>query len=211
MRRSGIVLLVLLLAGSGVASAASLAAAGPEKRVAVTAHAGFGFPEENNLRGGLETGFGFILRLAPRVSLAAELMQWKDKAMQSHGKLYNGTLTLAPILASVHYEFYANRYFTAYAIAGAAYVVTSFRMGSYVAVPEVKIEQRVADGLAFFGGLGANLSLAKDLVFFCEASYLRRSLPGTTVTHDLNFGDSEARITANLRHVFWKFGAKFYF
>ena len=175
------------------------------------AHSGFGFPEENNLRGGLVTGFGFILPIAPRVSLAAEFLKWKDTAKQSHGKLYNGTLTLAPILASLQYEFYRNKYFAGYGLAGAAYIVARFRIGSYVAVPEVKIEQRVDSGLAFFAGLGANLNLTSNLVFFFEASYLRRSLPATTVVHDMNLGDSESRITANLRHVFLKFGAKLFF
>ena len=89
--------------------------------------------------------------------------------------------------------------------------MTRFRIGSYASVPEVKIEQNVDRGLAFVGGLGANLALATNLVFYFEASYLRRSLPATTVTHDLNLGDSVTPLTANLRHVFLKFGAKLYF
>lgn len=209
MRRLAI---VLFLGGLAAAAAAPLPAADSETRIALIAHTGFGFPEENNLRGGFETGFGFVLPLAPRLSLAAEFLEWKDTAKQSNGKLYNGTLTLTPILASLHYEFYTNEYFTAYALAGAAYIVTRFRIGSYVSVPEVKIEQRVDSDLALFGGMGVNLALATNLVFFCEMSYLRRSLPATTVTYDLNLGgDSETRFTANLRHIFMKFGAKLYF
>lgn len=211
MRRLGIVLLILLGGLSASASEAPLPAVRSETRLALMVHTGFGFPEENNLRGGFETGFGFILPIVPRLSIAAEFLQWKDTAKQSAGKLYDGTLTLAPILASLHYEFYANRYFTAYGLAGGAYIVSRFRIGTNVSVPEVEIEQSVDRGLALFGGLGANLALARNMVFFFEMSYLRRSLPVTTTTHDLNLGDTESRITANLRHVFMKFGAKLYF
>ena len=210
MRRSGVLFLII---GGLAASAISAprTAVHSETRVALLIHSGFGFPEENNLRGGFEAGFGIILPLAPRLSLATEFLEWKDTAKQSYGKLYNGTLTLAPLLASLHYEFYANAYFTAYGLAGAAYMLTRFRIGSYVSAPEVKIDQNVDRGLALFGGLGANLALATNLVFYFEASYLRRSLPATTITRDVNVGESETRITANLRHVFLKFGLKLYF
>ena len=208
MRRLGI---AFLAAGLISALSVPLPAFGSETRIALMAHTGFGFPEENNLRGGFAAGFGFILPLAPRVSLAAEFLEWKDTSKQSFGKLLNGTLTLAPILASLQYEFAVTRYFTAYVLAGGAYIIPRFRIGSYVAVPEVKIEQHVESGLAFFGGLGVNLPLGPNLVFYAEASYLRRSLPATTVVYDLNLGDSESHITANLRHVFLKFGAKLFF
>jgi hypothetical protein len=210
MRRLSLILLILV-GGLASAAPAPYSSVHAETRLALMVHTGFGFPEENNLRGGFETGFGFIVPLAPRLSLAAEFLEWKDTAKQSAGKLYNGTLTLAPILASVHYEFYANRYFAAYGLAGAAYLVTSFRIGSYVSAPEVRIEQNVDRGVALFGGLGANLALATNLNFFFEMSYLRRSLPATTITHDQNSGDSETGIMANLRHVFMKIGAKLYF
>ena len=128
------------------------------------------FREENNLRGGLAPGFGLILPLTPRVSLAVEFAAWKDTAKQSFGKLYNGTLTLAPILASVQYEFYRNRYFTAYALGGAAYIVSRFRIGSYVAVPEVqdRAEHRERLGRSS-AAWGPDLSLAKHLVFYLRS------------------------------------------
>ena len=67
-------------------------------------------------------------------------------------------------------------YFTAYALGGAAYIVSRFRIGSYPSVPDVTIEQRVDNGIALFGGLGANLALSKKVAFYFEASYMRRSL-----------------------------------
>jgi hypothetical protein len=182
-----------------------------QTRPVILAHAGFGFPEENNLRGGLESGFGVVLPLVFRLALAVEYIAWKDTAKQSFGKLYNGTLTLAPLQASLQYQFYQNRYFTAYGLTGAAYIVSSFRIGPYVSVPEVKIEQRVDSGWAFFAGLGADLALSTNLGFYFEASYMRGSLPATTIYHDMNLGDSESRITSNLRHVFLKMGLKLSF
>jgi opacity protein-like surface antigen len=202
--RIGIALAAALWAGtSGIAPAAT--------RASVLVHAGFGFPEENNLRGGLESGFGVILPIGPRFNVAVEYTFWKVTSKQSFGKLYNGTLTLAPIQASLQYEFYRNMYFTAYGLGGVAYIVSRFRIGSYVSIPEVRIDQSVESGWALFGGLGANLDLSRSVVFYFEASYLRRSLPGTTVSHDQNLGDSSSSITANLRHVFLKAGLKLSF
>jgi len=203
--RIGIALAAAIWAGTaGIAPAATRAAS-------VLVHAGFGFPEENNLRGGLESGFGVVLPIGPRFNVAVEYTAWKDTSKQSFGKLYNGTLTLAPIQASLQYEFYRNMYFTAYGLGGVAYIVSRFRIGTYVSIPEVRIDQSVESGWALFGGLGANLALSRSVVFYFEASYLRRSLPGTTVTHDQNLGDSSSSITANLRHVFLKAGLKLSF
>jgi predicted porin len=187
------------------------AASAYETRPAILAHAGFGFPEENNLRGGWETGFGLLLPIARHLALAVEYAEWKDTSKQSFGKLYNGTLTLAPIQASLQLEFYQNMYFTAYALGGAAYIVSRFRIGSYPSVPDVTIEQRVDNGIALFGGLGANLALSKKVAFYFEASYMRRSLPAQTIVHDVAQGDSETPLTANLRHVFLRMGLKFLF
>jgi len=182
-----------------------------DNRAGFLAHAGFGFPEENNLRGGLETGVGLILPILPRLSLAAEYIAWKDTSRTSYGKLYDGTLSLAPIQASLQYEFYENMYFTAYALGGVSYIVSHFRIGSYLAAPDVTINQKVNNGFALFGGLGANLALSKMVAFYIEASYMRRSLPAQTILHDSTRGDTEIPITANLRHVFLKMGLKFLF
>jgi hypothetical protein len=200
----------------GLALATALLAAPPvpvpaATRAAILVHAGFGFPEENNLRGGLVSGFGLVVSIAPRINLTAEYNAWKDTSKQSSGKLYNGTLTLAPIQASIQYAFYRNMYFTAYALGGAAYIVSRFKIGSYASVPEVRIEQSVDNGWGLFGGVGANLAVWRGADFYFEVSYMRRSLPAKTVVHDMNFGDSVSPLTANLRHVFLKAGLKLSF
>jgi hypothetical protein len=202
--RFSIAILAALILGASTAPAY-------ETRPAILVHAGFGFPEENNLHGGWESGLGFVLPFAPRLAVAVEYLQWKDTSKQSFGKLYPGTLTLAPIQASLQYGFYENMYFRGYALAGAAYIVSRFRIGAYLSIPEVTIEQRVENGWAFFGGLGANLALSKTFDFYIEMSYMRRSLPAVTIVHDTNLGNSETSLTANLRHVFLKMGLKFYF
>jgi opacity protein-like surface antigen len=194
--------LILLLSGS---------AFGQGRNLSLQVQAGFGFPEEGTFRGGVETGFGFALPLVERLSLSAEFLRWNVTSKQAYGKFYNGTVTVSPILVSLQYEFARNNYFVPYALIGLGYVYAQFKIGSYVSIPEVRIEQRIEKGVAPYLGLGARVAFGPSVSFFCEAAYLRRQGPATTITHDMNLGDSVDQITANLRHVFLKFGLKLFF
>ena len=200
--------LPLLLASLALAAVPAPAA---QRRFGVQVQGGYAFPEENKHRGGAETGFGAVIPIGGRMSLAFEFMRWTVQSLGSPGKLYAGTIELSPIAAAVRFEFLRNQFFFPYAFAGAAIVFTRFEIGSYISIPELKIDQEIENGLAPYFGIGARLALTRNLSFTCEAAYLARTAPARTIFRDMNFGTTTQEITANLRTVFLKFGLQLWF
>ena len=180
-------------------------------RRAIQAHGGYAFHEENNLRGGFESGFGFSYPLGKRFSMSFEFSHWQATSKESFRKLHNGRITVSPILICLQYEFLQNKFFLPYAFGGGAFVFARFKMGSYASIPEVKIEQKVEDGPGLYFGLGGRIAFSHALSFFCEVAYLRRMAPAKTIIRDMNLWTSTEEIIANLRTVFLKFGLKLFF
>lgn len=172
---------------------------------------GGAFQEENNLRPGVETGFGFSYPLGKRFALSLEYLYWKSESKEFKTKLYNGTLTLSPILISLQVDFLRNTFFFPYAFVGGGYLFTRFRIGKYISIPEIKIDQHVDAGPAFYFGLGARIAFSDSWSFVSEAAYLMRNAPGQTIISDMNKGVSSEDIWVNIHVVFLKFGLRFYF
>ena len=180
-------------------------------RRAIQAHGGYAFHEENNLRGGFESGFGFSYPLGKQFSLSFEFSHWQATSKESFRKLHNGRITVSPILICLQYEFLQNKFFFPYAFGGGAFVFARFKIGPYASIPEVKIEQKVEDGPGLYFGLGMGIALTHALNFFSEVSTLRRMAPAKTIITDMNLGTSTEEIVANLRTIFLKFGLKLFF
>ncbi len=202
MRISALVLAFGLLGG---------AVFGQSRKPSLFAQGGGAFHEENNLRPGVETGFGFSYPLGKRFSLSLAYLNWKSESKEFRTKLYNGTLTLSPVLLSVQFDFLPNTFFFPYAFMGGGYLFSRFKIGSYVSIPEVKIDQRVDDGPAFYCGLGARIAFSETWSFSSEAAYLIRNASGETIIFDMNKGVSREKIWVNVHVVFLKFGVRFYF
>jgi hypothetical protein len=181
-------------------------------RLALHAHGGYSFPESGYLHGEFESGFGVSYPiLGGRLSLSIEFSHWTSLSNRAKGVLYNGTVSASPIIICLQGEFLQNPFFIPCAFAGGAFVFTRFSIGSYASIPEVRIDQQIADGPAFYFGLGARIPLNSTLNFFSEGSYLMRSAPGKTTYRDMNQGVSSADFRVNLRTVFLKFGLKLFF
>jgi hypothetical protein len=187
-----------------------LAAAVPsvvaQGRFALQLQAGGAFPEENKHRGGVETGFGVLLPVSGRTCLSLELMRWSVRSLGSLGKLYAGTVEISPVAASIRFELLRNQFFFPYVFGGAAVVFTRFRIRDSLSAPELRIEQKIENGLAPYIGLGARLTFSPALSFTGEAAYLPRTAAARTISRDASRSVSTEDITANLRTVFLKFG-----
>jgi hypothetical protein len=184
---------------------------GQSRKPSLFAQGGGAFHEENNLRPGVETGFGFSYPLGKRFYLSLEYLYWKSESKEFRTKLYNGTLTLSPVLLSLHFDFLPNTFFFPYAFVGGGYLFSRFKIGSYVSIPEVKIAQRLDEGPAFYFGLGARIAISETWSFSSEVAYLIRSASGETIISDMNKGFSKEKIWVNINVVFLKFGLRFYF
>lgn len=182
-------------------------AARPAQRgFGVQLQGGYAFPEENRHRGGPETGFGIFFPVDGRLSVSFEFMRWSVRSLGSPGKLYAGRLEISPVAASFRLEFLRNQFFFPYGFAGAAFVFSRFEIGPVISIPEVKIDQKIEEGLAPYLGIGARLALTRNLSFTSEIAYLARTAAARTTFTDMNLGVSTEDITANLRTVFLKFG-----
>jgi len=190
---------------------AGLPASAAQRVFGLHIQGGYAFPEENKHRGGLETGFGVSFPIGGRTSLLFDFMRWTVQSLGSPGKLYAGTVEISPIAATVRFEFLRNQFFFPYAFVGAAFVFTRFEIGPYSAIPELRIDQKIDNGLAPYAGIGARLALTRFLSFTGEAAYLARTAPARTVFNDMNFGITTEDITANLRTVLFKFGLQLAF
>jgi hypothetical protein len=186
------------------------AAFAQSQRLSVLAQAGGAFHEENNLRPGIETGFGASYPLGTRFSVSLECLYWKCASEEFRTKLYNGTLTLSPVLLSLQYNFHRNKFFFPYASVGGGYLFTRFKIGKYISIPEIRIDQRVDGGPAFYFGLGARIAFSESWSFIAEAAYLMRNASGETIISDMNLGVSKEKLWVNLHVVFLKFGLRFY-
>jgi opacity protein-like surface antigen len=184
---------------------------GQSRKPSFFAQGGGAFHEENNLRPGAETGFGFSYPLGQRFSLSLEYLYWKSESREFKTKLYNGTLTLSPVLLTLQFDFHRNTFFFPYAFIGGGYLFSRFKIGSYVSIPEVTIDQRVDEGPAFYFGLGARIAFSETWSFLSEAAYLLRNACGETIIADMNKGVSKEAIWVNIHVVFFKFGIRFYF
>jgi len=108
-------------------------------------------------------------------------------------------------------EFLQNKYVSPYAFAGGAFVFTGFKMGAYASIPEVKIEQRIENGLSFYFGFGARTDLTSKMSLFSEVSYLPRTASAKTIFTDMNRGVSSEDFEVNLRTIHLKFGLRYFF
>lgn len=187
-----------------------LPALAQSQRLSVLAQVGGAFHEENNLRPGVETGFGASYPLETRFSVSLEYLHWTSTSKEFRNKLYDGTLTLSPILLSVQYNFHRNEFFFPYAFLGGGYMFTRFKIGKYISIPEIRIDQRVDGGPAFYFGLGARIAFSESWSFVAEAAYLMRNATGETIISDMNRGVSKVKLWVNLHVVFLKFGLRFY-
>ena len=183
------------------------AAAARDDRVRLLDNPGATTPRGLNV--GLAAGFGGAVPLTPRLSVTFEADSWGTRSQTSFRKLYNGHLRVRPFLFGLRYEFRGNGYFTPYAVAGAGYVETKFRIGSLPVIPDVTIDQSVRSGWAGYFGGGIVWRLSGFWDFFAEIDYLIRTAPGRTVVRDANTGLAIDDIMINLHVVYLKVGLRF--
>lgn len=198
-----------------IIAAVLLAAAAPvlaqSPRIAFSFQGGGAGHEENNLSIGLAGGCSLTVPLFSRMSLVAEIDHWRTGSRTSYRKLYQGRLSLTPVLAGLRYDFPGNGYFSPYVLAGAGYIGSRFRIGSPAVVPEATTRQEVLSGAAAFVGLGALWKLSGYWDFFTELNYLFRKAPARTITTDAEQNVDVDGIWVNLHVVYWKFGLRFLF
>lgn len=158
--------------------------------------AGF-FPTQKNMHVGYGSGIGGVFYINSNVSISLEWKYGRFSVDKEEGKFLDGTLTVTPLVASIHYNFSGSETFTPYAFAGGGFFFSSFRLNERADLDETGIrKQKIKSGLGLYGGIGSTIKLNQRLSLFIEGLYIWRSgdaetsyiggLPSTTFKVNLS-------------------------
>lgn len=199
---AGVLALALLLCSSGFSE---------NKKSSFHAGLGWAGPGGSSLNGSFQTDFGFSLSITEKISLVLDFSYWKTAVEeQSGGDLLNGELTMTPFLGGIRLDLSSHSFISPYLFGGIGYVVSTFRMGDVVTIPEVSITQRINSGIGFQGGGGVLFRVTESIGIFLEGLYMARSASGTTTIRDLNLGVTTDDFSLNLNTLIVHVGIKYF-
>jgi hypothetical protein len=96
-----------------------------------------------------------------------------------------GTLTITPLLASIHYNLRMSKAFSPYVFAGGGLFFSSFRLDRQGAPEGVNVrKQEIKTGIGFYGGIGSTLKLTERLSLFFKGLYLGKTADAETLYFD---------------------------
>lgn len=171
-----IVLLLIVLTSSGFAQL---------RRVGFFINAAGFFPTQKNINTGYGSGIGGEFYLNPNVSISLEWKYSRFSVDKEEGRFLDGTLTVTPLVASIHYNISISETFAPYVFAGGGLFISSFRLSERGDLEEANVRrQEIKNGLGFYGGIGSTIKLNERLSLFFEGLYLRRTADAETIYLD---------------------------
>lgn len=146
--------------------------------------AGF-FPTQKNINAGYGSGIGGVFYLNPSVSISLEWKYGRSSVEKEEGRFLDGTLTVTPLVASIHYNISMSKTFSPYVFAGGGLFFSSFRLSEQGDLVEANVRrQEIHTGLGFYGGIGSTIKLNDRLSLFFEGLYLGRMADAETIYLD---------------------------
>jgi opacity protein-like surface antigen len=143
------------------------------------------FPTQENINTGYGSGLGGMFYLKPEISISLEWKYSRFSVDKEEGKLLSGTLTVTPLLASVHYNISMNESFSPYVFAGGGIFFSSYALSERENLQEANVrKQEIKNGLGLYGGIGSTIKLNERLSLFFEGLYLWRTAEAETIHLD---------------------------
>ena len=143
------------------------------------------FPSQKNINFGYGSGIGGVFYLNPNISISLEWKYSRFGVDKEEGKFLDGTLTVTPLVASVHYNISMSETFSPYVFAGGGLFFSTMRLGERTDWEEANVRrQEIKNGLGFYGGIGSTIKLNERLSLFFEGLYLRRTADAETIYLD---------------------------
>ncbi len=158
--------------------------------------AGF-FPAQKNIENGFGSGLGAVFNIKQNVSLSFEWKYSRFSVNKKEGEFLNGTLTMTPLLASIHYKFKTGTIVSPYIFGGGGLFFNTIGLEERGSAEDQNVKkQEIKNGLGFFGGFGNSFKINQKLFLYMEGLYLIREANVETI-----FFDNSPRNTfnANLR------------
>ncbi len=155
-----------------------------QKKIPISNAAGF-FPSKKNIHTGYGFGIGGVIYLNPDISVSLEWKYARFSVDKEEGQFLNGTLTVTPLVASIHYNISVSETFSPYVFTRGGYFFNSFRLRELTNWEEANVRrQEIDNGLGFHGGIGSSIKLNEKLSLFFEGLYLRRTADAETIYLD---------------------------
>jgi hypothetical protein len=171
---------------------------------------GIASPFEDHIHSGLSGAFGLALHIDNKISVSIDLNSWKSSVDEKLHNVFNGKMTLTPLLISLKYSLYLDNRIYPYTIIGGGYVFTHFRMDDLITIPEITISQEVMGGLCFHAGVGALVKISKSFGLVGEGVCLFRKSEGVTTITDMNFGFSSEEFSVRLNTILFQVGIVYF-
>ena len=170
-----LVIAIMILATSGLAQL---------RRLGFFIGAAGYFPSQKNINAGYGSGIGGVFYINPNVSLSLEWKYSQFSVDKEEGRFLDGTLTVTPVVASLHYNIPMSESISPYVFAGGGLFFSSFRLGERGEEDKNVRRQEIKNGLGFYGGVGSVFKLNERLSLFLEGLYLRRTADAETIFID---------------------------
>ncbi|NIM90093.1 MAG: hypothetical protein GTO17_04010 [Candidatus Aminicenantes bacterium] len=175
------------------------------------ANPGVAIPEYKSILLAFESGFGFSIPLTKKIFLSINFSHWKSRVKEKEGGLLNGKLSITPFFLSLQFKLREKSQINPYLFLGANLVVTKFKIGEYITIPEVTLNQKVRNGPGLHFGTGSDFSLTENLALFAEGIYLIRKAEAEKTITDMNFGVSTEEFSVSLDSLIFQIGIKYFF
>jgi hypothetical protein len=182
-----------------------------ERKSSFFAGAGWADHGAGQLKGAVQTDFGFSLNVTKKISLFLDFCYWKSPVdQQAQSVLLAGDVILTPLLGGIRFDPLPGGFFSPYLFGGIGYVVSTYRMGEIFSIPEVTIMQKLKSGIGFQGGAGVMFRISESIGLFVEGLFIGRNATGTTTVRDLNLGLSSEDFSLNLNTLTVRVGLKYF-
>ncbi len=172
---------------------------------------GRGSPVEGHIHSGFSGAFGLALHFDRQISVSIDIGSWRSPVDEKSDEMFEGKLTLIPILVSLKYFFSLENRVHPYVSVGGGYVFTRFRMDNIITIPEITISQEIRSGVGIHAGLGAVVKISKSFGLEAEGLYIFRNSKGVTTISDMNFGSSSEEFSVRLHTVLFQVGIIYFF
>ncbi len=172
----------------------------------VRLHAAAALPSDRQFRPGLESGFGAVLRLAPRLAAVVQYERWQSRVKEIPGGFHEGDFTATPLSLSLRYDLVSRSALIWYASAGGCHLTNRFLMDQALTIPEIRISQAVKNATGVCLVSGAERRVSGRVSIFLEASYLLARGRGVTTVSDMNLGLSREEFGFSLNSLHLRAG-----
>lgn len=152
--------------------------------------AGF-FPAQKNIGNGFGSGLGAVFSVNQKVSLSFEWKYSRFNVDKKEGEFLNGTLTMTPLLVSIHYKFKRGTIFSPYIFGGGGLFFNTMSLDERISTEDKNIrKQEIKNGLGICGGFGSSFKINQKLFLYIEGLYLIRKANVETVLMDNSPGNT---------------------